>query len=163
PDQKSQVVVTTDVLLNQWLAAHKTWWDGKDDIPPGTEAALKSESFYTQALNTDAHFFEFGDIPLAKPAGATFAYATLVGRGQDVGRQIPNEIVVTLRSGGRLFVAVAPTNLKIGAAPTCAQNWAKAEKRAQSTNGDKGEAIREAGYDAYRRCFATQAPRQGYF
>jgi hypothetical protein len=163
-DQKSQVVVTTDELLSQWLTAHKTWWDGKDDIPPGTEAALKSESFYTQALNTDAHFFAFGDIPLAKPAGATFAYATLIGRGQDVGRQTPNEIVVTLQSGGRLFVAVAPTNVKIGAAPTCAQNWKKAEKQAQAAaDVDKGEAIREAGYDAYRRCFAAQAPRQSYF
>ena len=163
PDQKSQVVVTTDELFSQWLAAHKRWWDGKDDIPAGTEAALKSESFYTQALNTDAHFFAFGDIPLAKPAGATFIYATLIGRGQDVGLQIPDEIVVTLRSGGRLFVATIPTDVKIGAAPTCAQNWAKAEKRAQSTNVDKGEAIRETGYDTYRRCFAAQASRQGYF
>jgi hypothetical protein len=163
-DQKSQIVVTTDELLDRWLTAHKTWWDGKDDIPPGTEAALKSESFYTQALNTDAHFFAFGDIPLAKPAGATFAYATLIGRGQDVGRQTPDEIVITLQSGGRLFVAVASTNVKIGAAPTCAQNWKKAEKQAEAAaDVDKGEAIREAGYDAYRHCFAAQAPRQSYF
>jgi hypothetical protein len=162
-DQKASVVVTTDALLGQWLTAHKKWWGDKNDIPPAIDAALKSESFYTQALNTDAHFYKFGDIPLARPAGATFAYATLVGRAQDVGLQTPDEIVVTVRRGSRLFVATAPADVKIGAAPACARGWTKAEEKAMSAGSDKGETIRDAGYDAYRRCFAVQAPRQSYF
>lgn len=163
PDQKPQVVVATDELLGKWLAAHRRWWDGKDDISPGPEAALKSESFYSQALNTDAHFYKFGDIPLAMPASATFVYATLVGRAQDVGLQTPNEIVVTLRRGGRLFVVTAPSAATVTAAPTCAQGWNRTEKQTASAGADKEEALRESGYDAYRRCFAAQVPRQSYF
>jgi hypothetical protein len=53
-DRKARIVVTTDELLDKWLAAHKAWWGNKEDMPPGRQAALESEAFYTQALNTDA-------------------------------------------------------------------------------------------------------------
>ena len=57
-DGKAQVVITTDALLRAWLRGHKNWW-GKDstsppNVPSRVEDALNSESFYTQALSTDA-------------------------------------------------------------------------------------------------------------
>jgi hypothetical protein len=162
-DRKRSVVVTTDDLLDKWLAAHRTWWSGKDDMPPGVEAALKSEAFYTQALNTDAAFFKFVDLPLAEPAGATFAYAALVGRAQDYGLRQPNELIVVLRRGGRLFVVSAPAGATISAVPKCARSYEKAEKQARATAGDKSEQLAEEAYRAYRQCFAAQARSASYF
>src|SRR5262249_28844335 len=49
-DNATRIVVTTRELLDKWLAAHAKWWGDKTDMPPGLEAALKSEAFHTQAL-----------------------------------------------------------------------------------------------------------------
>jgi hypothetical protein len=163
PERKGRVVVTTDELLGKWLAAHKKWWGGKDDIPPGVEAALKSESFYTQALNTDAHIFEFVEIPLAKPANATFAYAALAGRAQDYGLLVPNEIIVVLRGGGRLFVVSAPAAAAVDGVPACAQAWERDQKQALAAEGDRSEELQDEAYGTYRRCFAAQATTESYF
>jgi len=162
-DEKTSIVVTTDALLDKWLLGHKKWWGSKDDMPPGTEAALKSEAFYTQALNTDAAFFKFADIPLGKPADASFAYAALVGRAQDLGRQTPDEIVIVLRRGGRTYVVLAPTAAKIAAVPACVRGWKKAEDQAAAARDDKAERLREDAYRAYRRCFADAAAHGSYF
>ena len=162
-DEKGSIVVTTDELLDRWLVGHKTWWGDKEDMPAGTQAALTSEAFYTQALNTDAHFYKFADIPLGKTADATFAYAALVGRAQDEGLETPDEIVVVLRRGGRTYVASAPAAAKVGAVPSCVRGWEKAQDRASAARDDKGEALREEGYRAYRRCFAAQATHASYF
>ena len=122
-DDKTRIVVTTRELLDKWLTAHKTWWGDKNDMPQGLEPALKSEAFYTQALSTDAYFFKFVDIPVTRPAGATFAFATLVGRAQDEGLQTPNEIVVSVLRGSRAYVIVAPAAAKAETTRQCAQGW----------------------------------------
>ena len=57
-------------------------------MPQQIGAALKHESFYTQAISTDAAVINFGALPIARPAGATFAYGFLAGRTQDA---IPDE------------------------------------------------------------------------
>ena len=155
--------MTTRELLDKWLAGHRHWWNDKNDMPQGVEPALKSEAFYTQALYTDAYFFEFIDLPVTRPAGATFAFATLVGRAQDVGLETPDEIVVTLLRGGRAYVIVAPAAAKAETTPQCVQGWKKAEAQAEKAESDKGDQLREEGYRAYRRCFAAQAPRRSYF
>lgn len=161
PDGKTRIVVTTRELLDRWLAGHAHFWDGKDDIPKGIERALKSESFFTQALSTDAHVYAFVDIPVTRPASATFAFATLVGRAQDVGLLTPNEIVVSLLRGGRAYVIVAPAAVEAGTTPQCAQAWKKVEAKAAKASDP--EQLTERGYRAYLRCFAAQAPSRGYF
>jgi hypothetical protein len=162
-DDASRIVVTTRELLDKWLAAHATWWGDKTDMPPGLESALKSEAFYTQALSTDAYFYKFVDIPLAQPAAATFAFATLVGRAQDVGRQTPNEVVAVLLRGGHAYVVLTPAAAKAETSPQCEQTWKKAEERARQAQSDKSDKLTEEAYRAYRLCFAAQAPRSGYF
>jgi hypothetical protein len=163
PDDKTQIVVTTRELLDKWLAGHRRWWNDKNDMPQGLEPALKSEAFYTQALSSGSYFYKFADIPVARPAGATFAFATLIGRAQDVGLETPDEIVLTLLHGDRAYVIVAPTAVEAKTTAQCVQAWKKAERQADNAQSDKGEQLRDAGYLAYRRCFAAQAPRQGYF
>ncbi len=161
-DGKTRIIVTTRELLDQWLAEHARWWNDKDDIPHGVEPALKSESFFTQALSTDAHVYAFVDIPLTRPAGTTFAFATLIGRAQDVGRQTPNEIALSLLRGRRVYVIVAPAAVKAETSSQCAQGWKKAEQQASRDEPDKADELRGAGYRAYLRCFAAQAPQRGY-
>ena len=163
PDGKTRIVVTTRELLDAWLAGHRHWWSDRNDMPPGVEPALKSEAFYTQALYTDAYFHEFVDLPVTRPAGATFAFATLVGRAQDFGLETPDEVVLTVLRGGRAYVIVAPAAVEAKTTPQCVQGWKKAEKQAEKADSDKGDQLREAGYRAYRRCFAAQAPRRSYF
>jgi len=163
PDGKTRIVVTTRELLDRWLAGHRHWWNDKNDMPEGLEPALKSEAFYTQALYTDAYFFQFVDLPVARPSDATFAFAALVGRAQDVGLETPDEAVVTVLRGGRAYVIVAPAAVEAKTTPQCLQGWKKAEKQAETADTERGEQLRDAGYRAYRRCFAAQAQRQGWF
>jgi hypothetical protein len=158
---KTQIVVTTRELLDAWLAWHRRRWDDRNDMPDGLEAALMSEAFYTHALPTDAYFFKFADVAVARPADAAFAFATLVGRGQDVGRETPDELVVTLLRGGRVYVIVAPAAVKARTMPQCLQDWKTAEQQADKAESDEGSQLREVGYSAYRACFAAQAQRQG--
>ena len=58
---------------------------------------------------------------------------------------------------------VAPAATKAETTPQCAQDWQKAEAQALAADGDKSDELREAGYQAYRRCFAAQAPRRSSF
>jgi hypothetical protein len=47
--------------LAGWLRAHKDWWDkGLKNVPQQIAAALDDESFYTQAMSTDAAVVNFG-------------------------------------------------------------------------------------------------------
>ena len=157
----TRIVVTTRELLDRWLAAHKTWWDGEDDIPPSVEAALKSESFFTQALSTDAHFYQFADIPVARPA-ETFAFAALIGRAQDVGLETPREVVVTVLRGRRAYVIVARAAVAAPTTPQCVHAWKTAEAQALRAP-EKTDELSEQAYRAYLGCFAAQAPRRSYF
>ena len=49
-------------------------------MPQQIGAALKDESFYTQAVASGAAVVSFNSLPIAKPEGVSFAYAMLAGR-----------------------------------------------------------------------------------
>ena len=78
---RAHIIITTEHLFARWLRAHKDWWSN-GNVPQQPGAALKHESFYTQAISTDAAVINFGALPIATPAGATFAYG-FAGRTQD--------------------------------------------------------------------------------
>ena len=110
-DDKTHIVVTTDVLLDRWLREHKEWWGPTvANVPQDVNAALKSAAFYTQALTTDAAISKYVELPVAKPAKAKLAFAMLVARSQDLGPRTPDELIVTVVRGGRVFVVSAPAN-----------------------------------------------------
>ena len=73
-EPKAHIIVTTQTLFERWLRAHKDWW-GKDikNVPQQIGAALKDESFYTQAVSSGSAVVNFNSLPIAKPADATFA------------------------------------------------------------------------------------------
>jgi hypothetical protein len=163
-DEKTRVLVTTDELLGQWLRANKS------DVPQTVAAALKSDSLYNGALYTDAAFFRYAELPVARPADAGLAFAMLFARGQDVGPRTPDEIIVSLLRGGRVFIVIAPAGAKVGGMPDCDKIWQKASRQAEEaahagTGAQVGtfDKLREDGDRGFRRCFAARAPRESYF
>ena len=82
-EPKAHIIVTTQTLFERWLRAHKDWW-GKNikNVPQQIGAALKDGSFYTQAISSGSAVVNFNSLPIAKPAGAAFAYG-------DAGRANP--------------------------------------------------------------------------
>ena len=67
--------------------------------------ALRDESFYTQAISTDAAVVKFNELPIAKPASATSAFAMLAGRTQDSTPNAADEVFVAALANGKVYVA----------------------------------------------------------
>jgi hypothetical protein len=123
--------VTTGALFDNWLRAHKNSQSGRENLPEPVDAALKSNAFYTQALNTDAAFSRYAVLPITKPAQATSAFAMLGARSQDIGPRTPDEIVVSVVNADRLFVVTAPATAKVKPMPTCMAVWRESERRSK--------------------------------
>jgi hypothetical protein len=169
PEDKTRIIVTTDALLNAWLRGHRKWW-GKNDIPAGVEPALRSEPFYTQAISTDAAVQKYAELPVKKPTAASFVFAMLNGRAQDIGPWAPKEIMVSVLMNRRLFLVTAPAETTIEPMPECVALWDKAVAQAQKVleepDGPKArsrkpassfEKIQEEGHAAFHRCFVERA------
>jgi len=164
-EPKARIVVTTQTLLVRWLRAHKDWW-GKDskDVPQQIGAALKDESFYTQAIAAagGSAVVNFNSLPIAKPASATFAYATLAGRTQDTIPNAADEVFVAALANGKVYIAYGSIepNVQI---PACIAMRAEYNKRAQAGDARKSGDLRQQGETAYSRCFSRRATQQPSF
>ena len=171
----AHIIVTTQTLFERWLRAHKDWWD-KDikNVPQQIGAALRSESFYTQAIQTDSAVINFNSLPIAKPASATFAYGFLAGRTQS---DIPNaadEVFVSALANGKVYIAYGSIAPKVEVA-SCLAIRAGYNKKAEDADNkfrskeidrkayDKLGDFRQQGEDAYKRCFIQRAPQQPSF
>lgn len=134
-EPKSQIVVTTERMFERWLRDHK-------EFPRQIAKALGDESAYTRAISNGSAVVKFASLPVAKPAGATFAYAMLAGRTQSEMPDSSDEVIVAALANGKVYIAegsIAPT-VKVAA---CL-------------------ALRRDD-DAYKRCFRQRAPRQPSF
>ncbi len=171
----AHIVITTEHMFARWLRAHKDWWDKEvKNVPQQIGAALKHESFYTQAISTDAAVINLGALPIATPAGATFAYDFLAGRTQDAIPDAANEVFVSARANGKVYLAYGSIDPKVQVR-ACSTMRAEYNKRAELADEkfrmkqidkkayDKLGNLRQQGEDAYRRCFTEQAPRQAAF
>jgi hypothetical protein len=169
-DEKTQIVVTTQELLDKWLRANK------DEVPQDAAAALKSEAFLTRALYTDAAFFTYAELPVANPGDAAFASALLVARSQDVGPLAPDEIVVALTRGARVYLVTTPAAAKVSLNAACDNVRKQSEARAQRVLDeyqktepkdeklfDRYTHIQEEADQAYRGCFASRAKSERWF
>lgn len=161
PDDRMHVIVTTQSLLRLWLVGHKDWWRNLENVPQDIDKALQADTFFTQAINTDAAFGTYAVLPIAKPTDAQFAFAALIARAQDIGPRTPDEIVVTLRRGARVFVLTAPANTKVAKMPACEALWTAAV--AESQKVQDGEPVMQKGDAAFHRCFAARAPKEKSF
>jgi hypothetical protein len=174
-EPKAHIVVTTQTLFERWLHAHKDWW-GKDikNVPQQIGAALKDESFYTQAVSSGSAVVNFNSMPIAKPAGATFAYGMLAGRTQSDIPDAADTVFVSAIANGKVYVAYGSIDPKVQI-PACIAIRASYNKKAEQAEDDlRFEKIdrkvydrlgnlRQKGEDEYKRCFTRNAPRQASF
>ena len=171
PDDKTRIFVSTETLLKTWIVAHRAWW-GENDVPQNVPDALKSMSFYTQSMSQDSAVIKYAELPVKKPPAASFAFAMLVDRAQDIGPRTPDELIVTLIQGGRLFLVHTTANVKVTLMPACEALYEAALKRSAElyetpdrteSVTDRAERIRDDGDAQFHRCFAERAPKEAFF
>ncbi len=160
---KAHIIVTTQSIFGRWLRAHKEWWGKKvTNVPQQMAAALKDESFYTQAISTDAAIVNFNALPVAKPAPATFAFAMLGGRTQDTAPDEADEVFTAAIASGKVYITYGSISPKVKV-PTCIAVRAGYIKKAEQSPSNQQENFRQQGEDAFKRCFAQRAPREPSF
>jgi hypothetical protein len=174
-EPRSHIIVTTQTLFERWLHGHKDWWDKNlKNVPQQIAAALKDESFYTQAISSGAAVINFNTLPMAKPASAIFAYAMLAGRTQSEIPDTADEIFVSALANGKVYIAYGSIDPKVKIEECIAirtgynkrseqaEDDLRFEKIDQKTY-DKLGNLRQQGEDAFRRCFTRRAPQQPSF
>jgi hypothetical protein len=153
-EPKSHIVVTTQTIFERWLRAHKDWWGANiKNVPQQMAKALSDESFYTQAISNGSAVVKFSLLPIAKPAGAAFAYAMLAGRTQSEIPDAADEVIVAAIANGKVYVAEGSIAPKVKVAACIAR------KKAEPMD----ENVRQNSEAAYARCFAQRAPREASF
>lgn len=174
-EPKAHIIVTTQRLFARWLRAHKEWWDkGLKNVPQQIGAALRNESFYTQAISTGAAVVKFNDLPIAKPASTMLAYAMLATRTQSEIPDAADEVYVSALANGKVYVAygsIAPA-VKVPACDAIRAGYNKKsedadeafrEKRIDKKAYDRLGNLGQKGEDAFRRCFTERAPKESAF
>lgn len=174
-DGGPQAVVTTDGLMTKWLGKPADWWTRTRKTPPTIEDALANTEFYTFAIGPDAAFTSTATLPIAAPEGAGFAFAMLGGWSQDVGPNPEQEIIVALRSGGKIYIA-SESSKKYKDIPVCEAIWKDAQTKADATykkyadGGAKDQklfdaynAINDKADKGYHACYAERMPKEAFF
>jgi hypothetical protein len=176
PESERSLVVTTDGLLDKWLIAHRDRWS-KDNMPTAAAAAVKTEDFYTQAVNPDSAVAHYAELPVAAPPGAKFAHATLslMGNGPLV-PGAPDRIYLALEQNGRVFLV--EEKLAIPVAPIAACDAAGADNAKRAEAADKAfmasggkdkrllesvETLRKQSDHAICACFAERVKSTAAF
>jgi len=171
-DGKQAVVVTTTGLLDAWVAGRPQ--DSK--LPASATEALKAETAYTQAISSDAAVSRYAEIPITKPAGASFAYAMLTATSQDVGPPAPTDIIVALIAGDRAYIVSANATAKITAIGACEaiakelsaqadvayQKYTASELKDEAAFNESTR-LRESADTEYRRCYGEKASSEPFF
>jgi hypothetical protein len=174
-EPRAHIIITTQTMFERWLHAHKDWWD-KDlkNVPQQVGAALRDESFYTQAISPGAAVVNFNALPIASPASATFAYGFLAGRTQSEIPDAADEVFVSALADGKVYIAYGSIEPKVQIA-SCIAIRADDDKRAEARDEefrlkhidekayDRLGDLRQQGDDAYKRCFTQRAPQQPSF
>jgi hypothetical protein len=174
-EPKAHIVVTTQTLFERWLREHKEWWDkGAKNVPQQIGAALKDESFYTQAVSGGAAVVGFNSLPITKPAGVSFAYAMLAGQTQSEIPDAADHVFVSVISGGKVYLAYGAITPEVSV-PACILIRTGFNQKADQADDDLRSGkidrkaydrlgnLRQKGEDAYKRCFTERAPKQAAF
>jgi hypothetical protein len=164
------VVVTVLPLLKLWLAGHRNWWPGKENVPQSADAAFHSEAFYTQAISPDAAMASYGEVPLEPGKGVALLAVFTQDLAFDSG---PDSIVVSVIRGERVFVAEQKLNTGTRPVAVCqnAMKQALAEADAEMNaygasrlkdrvHFDRHLALEDKADRDYRRCFARHLPQE---
>jgi len=155
---KMQAVVTTTALLKHWLREQRG-----EGMPQEAGAAFKSERFYYAAIQ-DSAFARYAELPIAKPAAASTAVAVLGVRGNGDLKAPPREIDVVAIQGEKVFFLAATDAVKTAEIPACERIWKQMMAKPVDGNDPRGDIAREDNaMTAYTKCFAREAPGQGWY
>ncbi len=146
----TDVVVTTAELLRHWIADHNRWWRGSDAIPLPLGKALRSEPFWTYALDTDSGAFLFGEIPVGLHGG-TGVVLLAVRTQTGILETGPEYLFAAVLRGDRAFVASQKLLARIPKEPEC-------QHRLRQASFDR-DAVKRADRD-FRACFAPYLHQQ---
>ena len=170
-DGKTRVLVTTDGLLAHWLK--NEWVRDTPDLPQDPVVVVKMDTFYTQAVQTDAAIMRFAELPVRKPAGAAFAFAMLDARSQDDAPHKADEVFVAVAQGGRVYIGYTREFKAVGPIPSCdkvrddlVKKSAAAAKEpglSDDARDKKSEALSAKAETEFLSCFAAKAPQQNGF
>ena len=174
-EPRAHIIVTTQTLFERWLRAHKEWWDDKiKNVPQQIGAALRDESFYTQAISTGSAVVNLTSLPIAKPANASYVYGMLGGQTQSEIPDAADEVFLSAIANGKVYLAYGSINPAVKI-PACDAIRASYNKKAEQADDDlRFEKIdkkaydglsdfRQQGEDAYKKCFTQRAPQQPSF
>ncbi|OYX12957.1 MAG: hypothetical protein B7Z15_09020 [Rhizobiales bacterium 32-66-8] len=140
----------------------------------GLDAAMQSDSFYTQATGSDAAFQSYLPLPLPAQEGETLYAALGLFAQDDLGNIPPAAVVITRIAGGRVTVGTAPVPEAYKFIPACTKIWKdfesksnalfaavqKGGKGADDPRWDEANTLRDAGGAAVRACYAKELPTQ---
>jgi hypothetical protein len=123
---RGTVVVTTRSLVEAWLrdTVHRGPSIASDPL-----VALANDDIYYQIFGGGAAFYHFADLPVAEPVKRGIVAARLVRRAQDIGSQTPDEIVVAISRGTRMFFAMVPTTATMPPLPACVAGQGSPDER----------------------------------
>ena len=155
---KMQAVATTTALLKHWLREHR-----EDGMPQEIGAAFRSDRFYYYAIQ-DSAFAKYAELPIAKPASASAAVAVLGVRGNGDLKGAPTEIDVVAIQGEKVFFLATSDAVKTAPIPACEKIWKQMMAKPIDRKDPRGDMTREDNaMTALTRCFAKEAPNQGWF
>lgn len=155
---RTQAVVTTTPLLKHWLAEHR-----EEGMPQEIGAAFRSDQFYYAAIQ-DSAFAKYAELPIAKPTSASAAVAVLGVRGNGELKGAPAEIDVVAIQGERVYFLATSDAVKTAPIPACEKIWKQMMAKPIDKKDPRGDMTREDNaMTALTRCFAKEAPSQGWF
>jgi hypothetical protein len=153
-----RLVVTTVSLAERWIKSPDGLAASKGEMPKDLKSALTLDLFYTRSSSFDAAVDNMGELPVTTPAGATFAYAMLSTRRQDIGVTPAKEMLVGVIAPPRVYVVSTPI-APIKMMPACEKLSRDADKKAdrmQRGTSDDAEAVRQKGDADMLKCFAER-------
>jgi len=124
------VLVTTRTLLAAWLRDSIVPSNGL--VPHDPMTALTQSEVYALAFPEDAMVVRFADIPVDRAAESGIIAAMLVRRTQDFGPSTPNDVMVSVLRGNRLYFAEQPARVLIAPTPACDTMWHDAAQKQDS-------------------------------
>jgi hypothetical protein len=171
------VLVTTRTLLAAWLRSPVAPADSM--LPRDPMTALARSEVYAVAFPEDAAVMRYADIPVDHAAESGVVAAMLVLRAQDIGPFTPNDVMVSVMRGNRLYFAEQPARVIIAPMPSCVAMW-NAGKGKQDSLIEAGRSnlndstARDASWrmadqaeehadSVYRQCYAEHVPTDARF
>jgi hypothetical protein len=125
-----RVLVTSRALLAGYLRERLA--AGDTTLPLDPMSALARQELYADAFPEDAFVLRYADIPVDHAAESGVVAAMLVARAQDYTAFTPNDVMVSVVHGDRIYLVEARPRALIPPDASCVALWTDAERKRDS-------------------------------